>query len=847
KCFNVLWRKQSTKKHKTWEGDGFLIIKNNRLIFKSFLENSNTSKLQNSATTSSNKFKLDDVIKIGNFEVEIDNEIKDLNQINNLISTGNHPQLSNSSSTTSYSVHPISAEPLTKPFLKSTFTAELTSSQITKLSSKPLPTINNAFKPVFNVKNAALTISKNDTTPLFDPNSKNALVMNHPPLIILQNLKTNPNSIIDVVVDPILSRFLRPHQRDGVKFLYECVMGFRDFKGNGALLADEMGLGKTLMTISLIWTLLRQSPFSKFNPIIKKILIVCPVTLIGNWKKEFKKWLNMSRISILTLNNTTNISKDKNDIKLFAKTRVYQVLILGYEKLLSIKSQLLENNSFDLLVCDEGHRLKNISNKSLQILKSLKISKKIILTGTPIQNDLEEYFTIVDFINPSIFGSFIDFKKNYMKPILRSRDLNCKDKKKIKLGEDASNELIKISKLFTLRRTNSILTNFLPPRTDIILFIKPTSLQIKLFNMIIKSKKFIDMINLDDINYKPNKNQAKSLALITLFKKICNSPSLVVNDKLFLQLCSEKLTDEIISSISKLVYRSGKIIVLSQLLKKLFYETNEKLVLVSNYTQTLDVLEKLLNSYNMNFLRLDGSTPKNKRDKIVNDFNTSSQKSCFTFLLSSKSGGCGLNLIGASRLILFDSDWNPSIDLQAMARIHRDHQEKPVFIYRFLTTGCIDEKIFQRQLMKINLSDKFLDHSSDSKDDLFDMIDLKDLFSLDLETSCNTHDLIECDCNQMGEKPETNLGADKAEKQDKTEHETNDSENDSDNDGDDENEQNGWVSALQVRESQENESEARAKNRGLKFKGSLENYYHINPARMIRCNDSVTEEVISSS
>lgn len=147
---------------------------------------------------------------------------------------------------------------------------------------------------------------------------------------------------------------------------------------------------------------------------------------------------------------------------------------------------------------------------------------------------------------------------------------------------------------------------------------------------------------------------------------------------------------------------------------------------------------------NLQYLRLDGTTPNNIRGKLVNRFNR--DELILVFLLSSKSGGTGINLVGASRLILYDNDWNPSTDLQSMSRIHRDGQRKPCYIYRIFTTGCIDEKIFQRQLMKNKLSSKFLDNDASSKSDVFDYNDLRNLFEIDVGTKSNTHDLLGCSC-----------------------------------------------------------------------------------------------------
>ena len=169
---------------------------------------------------------------------------------------------------------------------------------------------------------------------------------------------------------------------------------------------------------------------------------------------------------------------------------------------------------------------------------------------------------------------------------------------------------------------------------------------------------------------------------------------------------------------------SGKINIIVPLLLEIA-SLGEKIVLISNYTKTLDLLEQVLRKVSLTFSRLDGSTPNNVRNKLVNQFNTNPDIN--VFLLSSKSGGMGINLVGASRLILFDNDWNPATDLQSMSRIHRDGQLKPCFIYRLFTTGCIDEKIFQRQLVKNKLSSKFLDNDATSKSDVFDNDDLKNI------------------------------------------------------------------------------------------------------------------------
>jgi len=187
---------------------------------------------------------------------------------------------------------------------------------------------------------------------------------------------------------------------------------------------------------------------------------------------------------------------------------------------------------------------------------------------------------------------------------------------------------------------------------------------------------------------------------------------------------------------------SGKLTVLDCLLAVVKSSSTDKVVLVSNYTQTLDMFENLCHIRNYGYVRLDGSMSIKKRGKIVDEFNDPTSSS-FIFMLSSKAGGCGLNLIGANRLVMFDPDWNPANDEQAMARVWRDGQKKPCYIYRMLAVGTIEEKIFQRQTHKKALSSCVVDQEQDVERH-FSLSDLRDLFKLETETVSDTHDKFKC-------------------------------------------------------------------------------------------------------
>ncbi|KAI7441484.1 hypothetical protein KC364_g13820 [Hortaea werneckii] len=290
--------------------------------------------------------------------------------------------------------------------------------------------------------------------------------------------------------------------------------------------------------------------------------------------------------------------------------------------------------------------------------------------------------------------------------------------------------------MFILRRTAEILAKYLPQKTEHVLFCRPTAAQAAVYRAIIGSPVFNAALG----------SPAVSLELINVLKKVCNSPTLLLKKgEKGEDTTKPELLEGVPNSLLKSPGASGKLQVLDTLLHRIRTTTEEKVVLVSNYTSTMDILANLLSSLSYKYLRLDGSTPASKRQDLVDRFNRSPPTNSFVFLLSAKAGGTGLNLIGASRLILFDLDWNPATDLQAMARVHRDGQKRPCFIYRMLTQGALDEKIFQRQVSKTGLADSIVDNKSSTSG--FTREELRDLFSLDEGMDCQTHKLLACKCD----------------------------------------------------------------------------------------------------
>ncbi|XP_072853686.2 DNA repair and recombination protein RAD54-like isoform X1 [Pogona vitticeps] len=573
---------------------------------------------------------------------------------------------------------------------------------------------------------------------LHDPFEEGALVLYEPPpLSAHDQLKLDKDKIpVHVVVDPVLSRVLRPHQREGVKFLWECVTGRRIPGSHGCIMADEMGLGKTLQCITLMWTLLRQSPDCK--PEIDKAVVVSPSSLVKNWYNEVGKWLG-GRIQPLAIDGG---SKDEIDNKLagFMNQRGLRIpspiLIISYETF-RLHAEVLQKGSVGIVICDEGHRLKNSDNQTYQALNSLNTSRRVLISGTPIQNDLLEYFSLVHFVNSGILGTAQEFKKHFEIPILKGRDADASESERHK-GEERLKELISIVNRCLIRRTSDILSKYLPVKIEQVVCCRLTPLQSELYKRFLKQAKPAE-------DLKEGKISVSSLSSITSLKKLCNHPALIY-DK-----CVEEEEGFVGAlqlfppgySIKTLEPQlSGKMLVLDYILAVTRSTSNDKVVLVSNYTQTLDLFEKLCRVRRYLYVRLDGTMSIKKRAKIVERFNNISSPE-FIFMLSSKAGGCGLNLIGANRLVMFDPDWNPANDEQAMARVWRDGQKKTCYIYRLLSTGTIEEKIFQRQTHKKALSSCVVDEEQDVERH-FSLGELKELFTLNELTTSDTHDKFKC-------------------------------------------------------------------------------------------------------
>lgn len=544
---------------------------------------------------------------------------------------------------------------------------------------------------------------------------------------------------VPVVIDPKLAKVLRPHQVEGVRFMYKCVTGMIDENANGCIMADEMGLGKTLQCITLLWTLLKQSPDAG-TPTIQKAIVACPSSLVQNWANELVKWLGPNAVTPFAIDGKASKEELTRQLRQWAissgRAVTRPVIIVSYETL-RLNVEELRHTKIGLMLCDEGHRLKNGDSRTFSALNDLNVSRRVILSGTPIQNDLSEYFSLISFANPNLLGTRLEFRKKFELPILRGRDAAASEKE-VQKGTECLNELLGIVNKFIIRRTNDILTKYLPVKYEHVVFCNLAPFQLDLYNYFIKTPSIQALLR---------GKGSQPLKAINMLKKLCNHPDLLnLSDDL--PGSEGCFPDDYVPKEARgrdrevKSWYSGKMQVLDRMLARIRQDTNDKIVLISNYTQTLDLFEKLCRSRSYGCFRLDGTMTVGKRQKLVDKFNDPEAPE-FVFLLSSKAGGCGLNLIGANRLVLFDPDWNPAADQQALARVWRDGQKKDCFVYRFIATGTIEEKIFQRQSHKQSLSSCVVDSAEDVERH-FSLDSLRELFQYRPGTTSDTHDTFKC-------------------------------------------------------------------------------------------------------
>lgn len=506
--------------------------------------------------------------------------------------------------------------------------------------------------------------------------------------LLLCSPDTHPNEVqFKCYIDDFLMEYLMPHQVKGIQFMFECLTGIGPTKQlSGCILGDSMGLGKTLQVVALMWILLRQNPAKK-EPFAKKILVVCPVSLVHNWRNEVLNWLGEKRLYPLVADGT----EQPQDILTKFSRDNYRCCIISYEALTNYNMYL--SCAIDVVFCDEGHRLKNTDIKIYRILNGLRASRRVLITGTPIQNNLMELFACVSFVNPHIFKNEKSFKRVYADPISRGL-VKQAPKELVRQSKERAKELMEIVSSMMVRRTNKILEEFLPERKEFIIYLNASQQQLTEYNRILESCRKAGMT--------ASISQDSMFSLLAQIRKIlmCPGEGNFLNPR-----------------------TSCKVAFLGELLMQT--DSNSKLIIVSYFTTVLDLVEGYLAEIGVDWARLDGTMGQKERTKSIEKFNS---PGCNVFLLAAKAGGTGLNLVMASRMVMLDVDWNPSNDAQVMGRIYRKGQTRPVEIFRLVVAGTVEEKIMERQISKVDLSNLVADSLETSA--RFTADELKELFNV---------------------------------------------------------------------------------------------------------------------
>lgn len=456
------------------------------------------------------------------------------------------------------------------------------------------------------------------------------------------------------------------------------------------ILADEMGLGKTIQTISLITYLIERK--QQMGP----YLVIVPLSTLTNWNLEFDKWApTVSKVVYKGPPNARKLQQDK------IRQGRFQVLLTTYEYIIKDRNVLSKIKWFHMII-DEGHRMKNANSKlsaTIQFYYSTRF--RLILTGTPLQNNLAELWAMLNFTLPNIFKSAKSFDEWFNTPFA-----NTGSQDKMELTEEEQilviRRLHKVLRPFLLRRLKKDVEKDLPDKTEKVIKCKFSALQARLYKQMFFHNKFAVS------DGKGGKTTAKGLSnMMMQLRKLCNHP--FVFDEVENQMNPASISND-------LLWRTcGKFELLDRILPK-YQATGHRVLMFFQMTAIMDIMEDFLRLRNISFLRLDGTTKSDERSELLYEFNRADSP-YFMFLLSTRAGGLGLNLQTADTVIIYDSDWNPHQDLQAQDRAHRIGQKNEVRILRLISSNSVEEKILERARYKLDMDGKVIqagrfDHKS---------------------------------------------------------------------------------------------------------------------------------------
>lgn len=525
-------------------------------------------------------------------------------------------------------------------------------------------------------------VSFKEILPFAEGGNENLKFAKHHFKLLKENLKGINPEVVKKIKDISNQKFellprpeglkaeLRSYQQAGYSWLYS--LGKKNF---GGCLADDMGLGKTLQTLALLLKLKAEEIEIVQNTCIagqqltlfdepkkqkKASLIIVPTSLVHNWHNEVKKFTPQLKV----YRHTGTQRKKIASINTVAEK--YDIIITTYGTIRNDYEQLREI-TFNYIILDESQNIKNPGSKAYKSVLELKSNHKLVLTGTPIENSLSDLWAQINFLNRDLLGNFSFFQKEFIQPIEKRND------------EEKQKQLNNLIFPFILRRTKEEVATDLPPLTEQIRYCEMTEMQKSEYET---QKSIIRNNILENIEKLGVKNSSfLVLQGLTRLRQLANHPALLGNEE-----SDSGKFNEIMDSLEELISEKNKVLVFS------------------SFVTHLNIFRREFDKLGWDYCLLTGQTTN--REEVINDFQTNPSKKIF--LISLKAGGVGLNLTAADYIFILDPWWNPASENQAISRAHRIGQDKKVFVYRFITSGTIEEKIQTLKERKSALADKFI-------------------------------------------------------------------------------------------------------------------------------------------
>ena len=478
--------------------------------------------------------------------------------------------------------------------------------------------------------------------------------------------------------------------------------------GVNTILGDEMGLGKTLQTIALLAWLKDEAKIPGPH------LIVVPLSVLSNWCAELKRFAPQLKVVRL---HSADAGERERLARVVLPSLDFDVVVTTFEtaKSSQMRANLVSRLWWRCVVLDEGHIIKNEHSQVSQLVRRLHCEARLLLTGTPLQNNLHEFWAILNWLEPELFGSAEHFDAAF--DISGSGNTNHQSQRH-RVDADILGAAHKLASVFMLRRVKAEVEKRIPPKVEKKVICPLTAAQRVWYRrMLLKDRDVLSEIE-DDLGAQDGDDDTAALAaaatthhkrgwqrlqmLLMQLRKVCNHPFLIDGAEAEAAGCAD-LADQQMTIDESIVEQSGKLRVLDRLLQRL-RSRGHRVVIFSQFTSMLNILEDYIVHRFGDRLhcRLDGSTNRVQRNIDIAAFNRAGSPYAF-FLMSTRAGGLGVNLQTADTVVLYDSDWNPQADMQAMARVHRIGQTKVVHVYRLVTGGTVEERIVQRAEKKLFL------------------------------------------------------------------------------------------------------------------------------------------------